>query len=194
MGYGFIPFFRKRKTRSMSSLKMIRAYLKHVSAILAVVAALPSSLLVAAQAADDPAKALQSEFQAAKASLAAGDLASAENHYLDTIAIGLRQLAQLSLSLGDPDQAATYLDSALKLKPDDVETQADAAGVWFRKGEVGKAKTILKSAVAKAPNHARAHGLLGRIYVYEGDSENAIQELKASVDLKDDFETGYFLG
>ncbi|HEV2961460.1 MAG TPA: tetratricopeptide repeat protein [Candidatus Angelobacter sp.] len=166
--------------------------LKRVSAVL--IAALTVASLGFSQSADDPAKALQAEFQAAKASLAAGDLASAENHYIDTIALGLRQLAQLSLSSGQTDQASAYLDSALKIKPGDGETQADAAGVWFRKGEVAKAKALLKSAVAREPNHARARGLLGRIYVYEGDSENAIQELKASVDLKDDFETGYFLG
>jgi tetratricopeptide (TPR) repeat protein len=173
--------------------------LKRISASLTVVAALAALLCAsrafgASQAADDPAKALQVEFQAAKASLAAGDLASAENHYIDTVALGLRQLAQLSLSLGQNDQAAAYLDSALRLKPGDVETQADAAGVWFRKGEVDKAKALLKSVVAKEPGHARAHGLLGRIYVFEGDSDHAIQELKASVDLKDDFETSYFLG
>jgi tetratricopeptide (TPR) repeat protein len=179
---------------------MTRYPLKCISASLAAVVMLVASFPAASQvrgaspAPDDPAKALQAEFQSAKAFLTAGDLASAENHYIGTVALGLRQLAQLSLSLGETDQAAAYLDSALRLKPSDAETQADAAGVWFRKGEVGKAKALLKSVVAKEPGHARAHGLLGRIYVFEGDSENAIQELKASVDLKDDFETGYFLG
>jgi tetratricopeptide (TPR) repeat protein len=147
-----------------------------------------------ARAADDPAKALQAEFQAAKDSLATGDLASAENHYVDTITLGLRQLAQLSLSLEQTDQAAAYLDSALKLKANDVPTQVDAAGAWFRKGEVAKAKALLKSVVAKESGNARARGLLGRLYVFEGDSDNAIKELKASLDIQDDFETGYFLG
>src|SRR5215472_8651969 len=91
-------------------------------------------------ASDDPAKALQAQFESAKASLSTGDLVSAENHYGDTITLGLRQLTQLALTLGQTDQAASYLDSALRLKPNDVETQLDAAGVWFRKGEVAKAK------------------------------------------------------
>jgi len=168
--------------------------LKRVSASLTVIAALAASFLPASRAADNPAKALEAEFQAAKASLAAGDLASAENHYIDAGVLGLRQLAQLSLSLGQSDQAAGYIDSALRLKPGDVETQVDGAGVCFRKGEVGKAKALLESVVAKQPNHARARSLLGRIYVFEGDSDKAVQELKASVDLEDDFETGYFLG
>ena len=70
----------------------------------------------------------------------------------------------------------------------------DAAGVWFRNGQVEKAKALLKSLVAEQPNAARAGSLLGRIYVFEGDSDDAIQELKASIDLQDDFETNYFLG
>ena len=168
--------------------------LKRVSATLTVVAALAASFPPASRAADNPAQALQAAFQSAKASLAAGDLASAQNHYIDTVVLALRQLAQLSLSLEQTDQAAAYLDSALRLRPGNVETQVDAAGVWFRKGEVGKAKALLKSIVAKQPSQARARGLLGRIYMFEGDSDNAIKELKASVDLGDDFETGYFLG
>jgi tetratricopeptide (TPR) repeat protein len=162
----------------------------HTWVLAAMLVAFPSF----SRAADDPAKALQAQFEAAKASVAAGDLASAENHYLDTVALGLRQLAQLSLSQGQIDQASGYLDAALKLTPDDAESQVAAAGIWFRKGEVAKAKTLLKSVVAKEPKHARALGLLGRIYVFEGDSEQAIQELQASLDLEDDFETAYFLG
>src|SRR5262249_43415496 len=92
------------------------------------------------------------------------------------------------------EQAASYLDSAMKLKPSDVETQVAAASVWFRKGEVGKAKALLKSVVEREPRHELARGLLGRIYVFEGDSDNAIHELKASLDLQDDFETSYYLG
>jgi tetratricopeptide (TPR) repeat protein len=163
-------------------------------ATVAMVAALAVYFPLASRAADDPAKALQSEFEAAKASLSAGDLASAENHYIDAIALGLRQIAQLALSSGQTEQAASYLDSALKLKPRDLETQVAAASVWFRKGEVGKAKALLKSVVDKEPRHALARGLLGRIYVFEGDSDNAIHELKASLDLQDDFETSYYLG
>jgi tetratricopeptide (TPR) repeat protein len=146
------------------------------------------------QTAENPAKALQTRFEAAKASLAAGELGSAESHYIDAITVGLRQVAQLSLSEGEMDQAATYMDAALKLKPDDVETQVDASQVWFRKGEITKAKELLRSVVAKQPSNARARSLLGRVYVFEGDSDDAIEELKASVDLQDDFESGYFLG
>jgi tetratricopeptide (TPR) repeat protein len=168
--------------------------LKPISANFVLAAAMTLSFPHVMRAADDPGKTLEAQFQAAKASLAAGDLASAESHYVDTISLGLRQVAQLSLSLGEVDRSAAYLASALRLKPDDVEIQVDAAGVWFRKGEAARAKALLTSVVARNPSHARARSLLGRIYVFEGDPEHAIQELKASVDLQDDFETSYFLG
>src|SRR5215510_5580324 len=173
----------------------LNGLLKRISASAALVAlALAASLSGSSRADDDFAKVLQTEFEAVKASLSAGDLASAEKHYIGAISLGLRQTAQLSLSLGHADEAAADLDSALKLKPDDIQTQVDAVAVWFRRGEVGRAKPLLKSILAKEPSHARARGLLGRIYVFEGDSESAIRELKASIDLQDDFETAYFLG
>ncbi len=171
----------------------LKCLLNRISATLIVFSFLALAPLLA-QTSDNPATAIQTEFQAAKAALAAGDLGAAEAHYVNTISLGLRQLAQISLSLGETDQAAGYLDAALKLNPGDTKTQVDAAGVWFRKGEVAKAKAFLKSVVAKDPRHAQAHGLLGRISLYEGDADNAVQELKTSLDLEDDFETGYFLG
>ena len=151
-----------------------------------------SALCVAA--AQDPAKVLQTQFDAARASLSAGDLVSAENHYRDAVTLGLRQMARISLSEDQMDQAAMYLDSALKLKSDDVDTQVDAAEVRFRKGDVDQAKELLKLVVVQQPSNARARGLLGRVYLFEEDFDNAIHELRASVDLEDNFETDYFLG
>jgi tetratricopeptide (TPR) repeat protein len=161
-----------------------------VAALAAIVWLSPPSI----QAEGNPAKELQALVEAAKTALSAGDLASAETHYVDAIELGLRQAAQLSLSEGKVDEAATSLDSALKLKPDDTETQVGAAGIWFRNGDVSKAKELLKSILARDPNHAQAHGLLGRIYMFENDPDAAILELQASINLQDDFETEYFLG
>jgi len=167
---------------------------ERVIACLLVPAALVAFFPPLSRAADDPAKTLQAAFEAAKASLGAGDVAAAQNHYIDAVVFGLRQLAQLDLSLDKTDQAAAYVDYALKLKPGDVEAQVDAAGVCFRKGEVSKAEALLKVVAANSADNPRARGLLGRIYLFEGDFDNAIQELKASVKLQDDFEAAYFLG
>src|SRR5712671_3368261 len=101
----------------------------------AVAAALAGFFLPVIRADQTPAQALQSRFEAAKSSLAAGDLVSAENHYIDAITLGLRQVAQLSISAGQTDRAAADLEHALSLKPDDSETQTALADAWFRKGE-----------------------------------------------------------
>jgi tetratricopeptide (TPR) repeat protein len=168
--------------------------LKIVQPRLALLALLAAWFFSAARAANNPGRDLESEFQAAKASLAANDVATAENHYITTITLGFRQIAQLAVSAGQVDEAAAYLESSLQLKPDDVGTEVDAAGVWFRQGKVSQAKAILERVRDKDSRQARARTLLGRIYLFENDADIAIPELKAAMDIENDFETGYFLG
>jgi len=168
--------------------------LKIVQPRLVLLALLVAWLFPAARAANKPGKDLESEFQAAKAALAANDLATAENHYINTITLGLRQIAQMSVSGGQVDEAASYLESSLQLKPDDIGTQVDAAAVWFRQGKASEAKAMLERIRDKDGMQARARTLLGRIYLFEDDGDNAVRELKAALDIEDDFETGYFLG
>jgi len=167
---------------------------QRVALSVVMIAAIAASVPYFCAAVDNPGKVLQSEFDAARTSLTAGDVHTAENHFIGAIVLGLRQMAQLSISEGRMDEAAPYLDSALQLKPDDLEAQVDLADVSFRKGDAERAKSIVKPIIANSPNHARARSLLGRIYVFEGDSDAAIQQLKAAVELRDDFETSYFLG
>jgi len=186
-----------RDTAMRSARKQLAGFdgpLKPLPAILVLVAALAVALVPLARAADSPGETLKRQFEAAKAFLDAGDLLQAESHFRQTLALGLRQLGNLSISEGQYEQATRYLDDALKLKPDDVETQADAAIAWFRRGDLKKAKVLIKTALASQPNHARAHNILGRINLSQGDFEGAIKELKAAVALQDDFETAYFLG
>jgi tetratricopeptide (TPR) repeat protein len=149
----------------------------------------PSSL-----AADSAAETLKREFDAAKASLAANDIARAEAHYRATIALGLRQLGNLSISEGQFDLASGYLEEALKFQPNDFQLQLDAAIAWFRRGDEEKATQLINTALASRPDDAQAHNVMGRIFLLQGDIPRAIQELKTAVDLKYDLETAYFLG
>ncbi|PYT68526.1 MAG: hypothetical protein DMG39_20925 [Acidobacteria bacterium] len=151
-------------------------------------------LVAAAPSGEDPAAVLKRAFDAAKSALASGDLSNAERHYDEAIALGLRQLANLSVSESRFDEATRELDEALKFAPGDTEITTDAALAWFRAGNVKKARELVGSALAKDPRQARAQNVLGRIDLYRGDYESAIYELQASVALDDDFETSYFLG
>jgi len=161
------------------------------AAILSVICAI---FVSAAFPADDPAVALKRAFETAKSALGSGDLSEAERHYHQAIALGLRQLANLSISESRFDEATRELDQALNLAPADPEITTDAAVAWFRAGDVKKARQLVASALAANPRLARAQNVIGRIDLFRGDFDSAIQELQASVALDDDFETSYFLG
>src|SRR6266478_368475 len=144
--------------------------------------------------ADSPGEALKHQFDAAKSALAANDLAEAEAHYKETIALGLRQLGSLSISEGQFEPATRYLEEALKFQPDDFQLQLNAAIAWFRQGDEQKALQLINTALASRPNDPQAHNTMGRIFLLQGDIPRAIEELKTAVNLKYDLETAYFLG
>ena len=143
---------------------------------------------------DDPATLLKHNFESAKSALAVGNLSEAEGYYDQTIAFGLRQLANLSVSESRFKEATRDLDEALKFAPHDSEIIVDAAIAWFRAGDVQKARQLAQSVVADNPRHARAQNVLGRIDLYRGDFPAAIGDFQASVALDADFEASYFLG
>src|ERR1700720_4489217 len=76
---------------------------------------LAAFLSPAARASDDPGEALRRQFDAAKSSLATGDLLKAEGSYRQTIALGLRQLANLSILEDRFDLATRLREEAMRL-------------------------------------------------------------------------------
>jgi tetratricopeptide (TPR) repeat protein len=144
--------------------------------------------------ADDPGTLLKRNFDSAKSALADGDFSEAERHYNQTIALGLRQLGNLSVSESHIDEATRELDEALKFAPDDPDLMVDAAVAWFRVGDAKKARQLTQSVLSGNPRNARAQNVLGRIEFYRGDFPAAIRDLQASVALEEDFETSYILG
>src|SRR5258708_28946909 len=151
-------------------------------------------LVLPAGSADDPGTLLKHNFESAKSALAAGNEIEAERHYNRTVALGLRPLANLSISESRFDEATRELDQALKSAPGDPDIGVDAAVAWFRAGEIQKARQLAQSVVAANPRHARAQTVLRRIYPYRADFDAAIRDLQTSVAIDEDFETSYFLG
>ena len=145
-------------------------------------------------AADNPGEALKRQFDSAKSALAAGNLARAQDDYHLTIALGLRQLGNLSMSEQQFDQAATLLDEAIKFSPEDPALHLEGGIAWFRKGDTNKAAEMIQSVLRAHPDNARAHNALGRLFLFNGDVDASIAELQKAVALQDDFETAYFLG
>jgi tetratricopeptide (TPR) repeat protein len=148
----------------------------------------------AGPAADNPGEALKRQFESAKSALAAGSLAHAEDDYHLTIALGLRQLGNLSISEQQFEQATALLDQAVKLSPDDTALRLEDGIAWFRRGDTKKASEIIQSVLNADPDNSRAHNALGRLYLFNGDLDASITELQKAVALQDDFETAYFLG
>ena len=133
-------------------------------------------------------------FDAARASLAAADLGAAESNYRQTIALGLRQLGNLSMSEEQFEQATNCFDEAIKLTPEDADLQVEAGIAWFRRGDAQKAIELVQAVLAVHPDNARAHNVLGRIRLFQEDAEGAIAELRKALAVREDFETSYFLG
>jgi tetratricopeptide (TPR) repeat protein len=175
-------------TRRIRFLASIRAL---VAALLFVAGALYVS---ACPAADNPGEALKGRFESAKSALATGDLARAEDSYHLTIALGLRQLGNLSIAEQQFEQATALLDQAVKLSPEDASLRLEDGIAWFRKGDTKKASEIIQSVLNADPKNSRAHNALGRIYLFNGKLDESIAELQKAVALQDDFETAYFLG
>src|SRR5438046_8348613 len=80
-----------------------------------------AAFAVTTRSADDPATLLKHNFESAKSALSAGDLSEAERHYNQVIALGLRQLGNLSASESNFGQAARELDEAMKFAPGDPD-------------------------------------------------------------------------
>jgi tetratricopeptide (TPR) repeat protein len=151
-------------------------------------------LASAARPADDPASALKRSFESAKSAVASGDLPEAERLYREALALGLHQVAKLSLSESRFEEATRELDEARKFAPADPGIAVDGVLAWFRAGDDRKALQLARSVVAANPRNARAQNVLGRIDLYRGDVEAAVRDLQAAVALDNDFETSYFLG
>ncbi|HXM99433.1 MAG TPA: tetratricopeptide repeat protein [Candidatus Dormibacteraeota bacterium] len=146
------------------------------------------------RSADEPAELLKSSFESAKAALAAGNEDEARRQFERTVALGLRQVANLAASQSRFEEANRELEEALRFAPADQDIAVDAAVASFRAGDVKKARQLAQSVVEKNPGDARAQNVLGRIDLYLGDFAAAIKDLKAAVAQNEEFETSYFLG
>src|SRR2546430_8980054 len=81
-----------------------------------------AAFVVTTRPADDPATQLKRNFESAKSALSAGDLSEAERRYNQVIALGLRQLGNLSASESRFDEATRELDEALKFARSEEHT------------------------------------------------------------------------
>ncbi|MFL6446996.1 MAG: tetratricopeptide repeat protein [Bryobacteraceae bacterium] len=102
-------------------------------------------------------------------------------------------LATAQSASGDDESALKTAEHARKLDEKDPDTATLIAAIYVRMGDFPKAEPFAREALRLKPDLATAHVVLARVYVYRGQSEEALEELQAAE--KDDLDgsTHYLL-
>ncbi len=93
--------------------------------------------------------------------------------------------------------AISILKDALSAFPRDVELRVAVGSVYESAGWLGskeyleQAEGLFRGVVEEEPTHAEAHLRLGRVLQIKGEREDAIRELKWSLEYSDDLETDF---
>ena len=106
-------------------------------------------------------------------------LNSTNARYYNLRAVGLSRMNELERASADWEKVSA-------LAPDDPEPH-----VQLRRGDVRDAIRSLESALAKNPDHARAHGYLGVAWERQEDPERAFEHYDRAVALARDDAKGY---
>jgi type IV pilus assembly protein PilF len=95
-------------------------------------------------------------------------------------AVARMQMAVTYLDQSNIPMAMRELSSAASLDPENPEVDLVTAEAYSRRGDLGKAESRLRDALAKKPDYAEAHNNLGRVYSQEGRGDEAIREFQAA--------------
>jgi len=144
-------------------------------------------------AAQSPKDAVEEHYHAAETFQLAGDLKAAETEYRQVISLALQRLAAIRVLSLDEQQALILLQAATAADPSDVEAQMILASLYFRSGELPRAKAILTSLLAKDAWRLPAKSLLGKILFMEGDYAGAADQLQAVLPETSDIDVAYSL-
>jgi tetratricopeptide (TPR) repeat protein len=88
------------------------------------------------------------------------------------------RIGRIYIQLRDPQKGIPYIQSVLKMEPDDAQARADLARGLELLGEVDKAVAEYQRALALDPALNRIHYVLGRIYRKQGKAELADNEFR----------------
>jgi len=96
------------------------------------------------------------------------------------------QLGRMLAMSGKSEDAATELESGLKLDPSDENAKRDLAEVYSDQKKFGDAEKIYRDLLSKLPNDAGLHYRLGRSLLQQKKFDLSQQELMKAVQLKPD--------
>ncbi|HVS14330.1 MAG TPA: tetratricopeptide repeat protein [Thermoanaerobaculia bacterium] len=87
-------------------------------------------------------------------------------------------------ALGQQEQAAAALEKLKAANPERASQNLfNQAADAYNQGDMAAAKTGLEQVIAVDPEHAKAHYLLGLIYINEGENEKAKSHLEKFLEL-----------
>lgn len=96
-------------------------------------------------------------------------------------------LAVAMMESGAVDEAIKLLREQARRTAKDARVQLTLAQALLQKdsspAELKEAQTILRGLIARQPDNARAHSLLGKIYLRRNDSVNAARALETAIKL-----------
>ena len=96
-------------------------------------------------------------------------------------------LAVLLADQGDSKMAEFHYMEALKIKPDDKDTNMNYGNLLVRQGRLDEAAEQYINAIKNNPNYVEAYNSLGIAYVQRGDWQKAIEHFRMAVKINPDY-------
>ena len=94
-----------------------------------------------------------------------------------------------------PDDALTYLDQALKLRPDLADAYLEQGRIWLEKRDFASAQSAGERALMYQPTNARILLALAEVHLASGDTNAALGRLKSAATAQPSlWEARYLLG
>ena len=100
----------------------------------------------------------------------------------DKTAAAHHQIGQQLLRRNDFAMARSHFESAVRLEPDNVTFQIDAAKTLVLAGDLTMAEFLLSRATRNRPNNAEAWATLGLLRIQKGEFTGAIEAYDRSLD------------
>jgi choline-sulfatase len=106
--------------------------------------------------------------------------------------MGHLTLAKCELSTGKYQPAEAALDSALRLRPDNLEAQFYKGICEFQEGRLADALSSLQAITKSLPDEPYVHFYLGLIYEQRGAAEQALTEYQKCASVEPNFEVAVY--
>jgi tetratricopeptide (TPR) repeat protein len=97
-------------------------------------------------------------------------------------------LAVLLAGQGDNKMAEVHYMEALKIKPDDKDTNMNFGNLLVRQGRLDEAIERFIAAIKSKPDFAEAYNSLGIVYVQRGDRIRAVEQFSTAVKINPDYQ------